>query len=376
VKKLNNIIKKIGLIINPIAGMGGTVGLKGTDGVIYKKAIEMGATPVTPIRANELLSNINNKQKITLLVAPDEMGANIVKNLVINFKIIGEISKETTKEDTKRIAKQMIEEDIDLLIFCGGDGTARDIYDSIGLEKPVVALPAGVKMFSSVFALNPRAAAELVDKFVIEEIETQEKEVLDIDEDLVRQDILQAKLYGYLRVPKIKHLIQSGKTGSGFDRTIEENKQEIAQFIVESMEDDILYFLGSGTTIKTITDILNIPKTLLGIDALYNKQLIGKDLNEKDILELMKTYPNRVIIISPIGGQGFIFGRGNKQFTYDILQEIGIKNIKIIATKQKMKDLDCLRVDTGSLEVDNQFKGFTKVITGYKEELIIEIKTY
>ncbi|MFW9819328.1 MAG: ATP-NAD kinase family protein, partial [Candidatus Thorarchaeota archaeon] len=259
-------------------------------------------------------------------------------------------------------------------IFCGGDGTARDIFDSVDLEKPVVALPAGVKMFSSVFAINPRAAAEIVDKFIDEEIETQEKEVLDIDEDLFRQDILQAKLYGYLKVPKVRHLIQSGKTGSGFERTIEENKQEIAQFIIESMEENILYLLGSGTTIKTITDILNMPKTLLGIDALYNKKLIVEDLNEMDILQLMKKYPNRMIIISPIGGQGFIFGRGNKQFTYEILREIGVKNIKIIATKQKMKDLDCLRVDTGSLEVDNQFKGFTKVITGYKEELIIEIK--
>lgn len=373
-KKLNNPLKKIGLIINPIAGMGGAVGLKGTDGDIYKKAIEMGATPVTPIRANELLSNVKNKDKIMLLVAPGKMGADIVKDLGIQFKIIGKIVEETTEEDTKRIARLMVNQDIDLLIFCGGDGTARDIYDSIGLERPVVALPAGVKMFSSVFAINPRAAAEIVDKFVDEEIETQEKEVLDIDEDLVRQDVLQAKLYGYLKVPKIIHLLQSGKTGSGFERTIEENKQEIAQFMIENMDDNILYFLGSGTTIKTITDNLNIPKTLLGIDALYNKELIGKDLNEEDILKLMKKYPNRLIIVSPIGGQGFIFGRGNKQFTYDILKEIGIKNIKIIATKQKMKDLDCLRVDTGSLEVDNKFKGFTKVITGYKEELIIEIK--
>ncbi|MFX0005094.1 MAG: ATP-NAD kinase family protein [Promethearchaeota archaeon] len=373
-KKHNNPIKKIGLIINPVAGMGGSVGLKGTDGDIYKKAIEMGATPITPLRASELLSTMKNKHKIILLVAPGKMGANIVKDLGIEFKIIGEIGKQTTKEDTKKIAKQMIREGIDLLIFCGGDGTARDIFDSVGLEMPIVALPAGVKMFSSVFAINPRAAAEIVDKFVDEEIETQEKEVLDIDEDLVRQDILQAKLYGYLKVPKVIHLIQSGKTGSGFERTIEENKQEIAQFIIENMQDNILYFLGSGTTIKAITDNLNIPKTLLGIDAIYNKELIRKDLNEKDILQLMTKYTNREIIVSPIGGQGFIFGRGNKQFTYDILQKIGIKNIKIIATKQKMKDLNCLRVDTGSLEVDNQFKGFTKVITGYKEELIIEIK--
>ncbi|MFW9902337.1 MAG: ATP-NAD kinase family protein, partial [Candidatus Thorarchaeota archaeon] len=134
-------MKKIGLIINPIAGMGGSVGLKGTDGDIYKEAIKMGATPVTPIRANELLSNVKNKDNITLLVAPGKMGADIVKDLGIDYRIIGEIGKDTTKEDTKRIAKQLVRESIDLLIFCGGDGTARDIFDSIGLEKPVLALP-------------------------------------------------------------------------------------------------------------------------------------------------------------------------------------------------------------------------------------------
>ncbi len=354
--------------------MGGIVGLKGTDGTIYREAIKMGATPVAPIRASELLSNIKNKEKIILLVAPGKMGADIVRDIDIQFRIIGEIGKETTKEDTKRIAKQMVRENIDLLIFCGGDGTARDIFDSIGLKKPIVALPSGVKMFSSVFAINPRAAAEIIDKFIEEAIETQEKEVLDIDEELFRQDILQSKLYGYLKVPKIRRLIQSGKIGSGFGQTIEENKKQIAQFIVENMQPDILYLLGPGTTIKTITDNLNLPKTLLGIDAIYNKQSVGKDLNEKGILELFNKYDKVNIIISPVGGQGFLFGRGNKQITPKILKFVGKDNIKIVATTEKMRELNYLNVDTGSIETDELLKGFGKVITGYKEELIVKIE--
>jgi predicted polyphosphate/ATP-dependent NAD kinase len=373
-KNNDNSKKKIGLIINPIAGMGGSVGLKGTDGNIYKKALKMGAEPIAPIRVNQLLSYIKRKDEIRLFVAPGKMGADFVKDKGFDFDIIGEIGKDTTSEDTKRIAKQMVRESIDLLIFCGGDGTARDIFDSVGLEVPVVALPAGVKMFSSVFAINPRAAAEIIDKYIEEKIETHEKEVLDIDEDLVRKDILQAKLYGYLKVPKILSLIQSGKTGSGLGKTIEENKQEIAQFIIENMEHDILYLLGPGTTIKTINDNLNLPKTLLGIDAIYNKKIIGKDLNEKGILELLNNYKKIIIIISPVGGQGFLFGRGNKQITPKILSIIGKNNIKIIATKEKMRELDSLRVDTGSIETDDMLMGFGKVITGYKEELIVKIE--
>ncbi len=229
-------------------------------------------------------------------------------------------------------------------------------------------------MFSSVFAINPRAAAQIIDKFIEETIETQEKEVLDIDEELFRKDILQAKLYGYLKVPKILSLIQSGKSGSGSGKTIEENKQEIAQFIIENMENDILYLLGPGTTVKTVTDNLNLPKTLLGIDAVYNKKIVGRDLNEQGIFELLNKYNKVKIIISPIGGQGFIFGRGNKQITPKILKMVGKDNIWIISTVEKMREIDCLRVDTGDIEIDKLLSGFGKVITGYKEELVIRIE--
>ncbi|KKL11299.1 hypothetical protein LCGC14_2547200 [marine sediment metagenome] len=223
-------------------------------------------------------------------------------------------------------------------------------------------------------ALNPRAAAQIIDKFLEQAVETIEKEVLDIDEELVRKDILAAELYGYLKVPKILRLIQSGKTGSNMGRTVEENKRDIAEFIIENMESDILYLLGPGTTVKTITDNLNLHKTLLGIDAISNKKLIGQDLNERSILELLRNYSNVQIIVSPIGGQGFIFGRGNKQFTPEILKKIGKKNIKIIATEEKLRDLNCLRIDTGDTEVDNTFIGFGKVIIGYKEELVLPIE--
>ncbi|MBY8991338.1 MAG: ATP-NAD kinase family protein [Candidatus Lokiarchaeota archaeon] len=367
-------MRKIGFIINPIAGMGGSVGLKGTDGDIYKEALKRGAKPITPKRVSELLSYLIHKERIFMLVAPGNMGADVIEGKSIKFKIIGDIGETTSANDTKRIAKQMVKEGIELLIFCGGDGTARDIYDAIGLERPVVAVPGGVKMYSSVFTFNPKAAAQIIDGFLEDFIETEDREILDIDEELVRKDMLKATMYGYLKVLTFRNLIQAGKEGSKLGRTIEENKQEIAQWIIEDMKEDTLYLLGPGTTVKAITDNLGLPKTLLGIDAIINKKFKGKDLNEKGILKLLEAFDDAEIIISPIGGQGFIFGRGNKQFTSKVIKKVGKKNIKIISTDNKIRNLRCLRVDTGDANFDTELKGLVKVIKGYKEVSVIQIE--
>ena len=367
-------MKRIGFIANPIAGMGGSVGLKGTDGDIFKKAIEMGATPITPSRVQNFLINIKNRDNILLIVAPGKMGEDYVKGKNFKFKVMGDIGENTTAEDTKRIARLMIESGIDLIVFCGGDGTARDIFDVIKLKIPVVAIPSGVKMFSSVFALNPKAAAQILDKFLEETTDTQEKEILDIDEDEFRDNRLVSKLYGYLVVPRVQNLIQNAKDSSKVGRTIDENKYEIAQQIIETMEEGILYLLGPGTTVKSITDQLKLTKSLLGVDSIYNKSLISEDLNENGIIELLDKYQKVKIIVTPIGGQGFVFGRGNKQFTPKILRRVGKKNIIIIGTEDKIKSLKCLRVDTGDDETDKMLEGLTKVIIGYKEELICSIE--
>ena len=366
-------MRLLGLIVNPVAGMGGSVGLKGTDGEIIKDAIKLGAKPIVPNRVEVFLSHLKSKDEFCLLVAPGKMGEELVRGKRVKYKVIGHIQQQTTAEDTKRIAKLMLEEQIELLIFCGGDGTAIDIFDAIKLKIPVVAIPSGVKMFSSVFALNPKAAAQIVDKYIGETTDTQEKEILDIDEDAFRDNRLVSKLYGYLKVPKVQNLIQNAKDSSKIGRTIDENKYEIAQQIIETMEKDSLYLLGPGTTVKSITDQLNLDKTLLGVDAIYNKFLVGEDLNENGIIELLDKYQKVKIIVTPIGGQGFVFGRGNKQFTPKILRRVGKNNIIIIGTEDKIKSLKCLRVDTGDNETDKMLEGLTKVIIGYKEELICKI---
>lgn len=365
--------KAVGLIVNPVAGMGGSVGLKGTDGEMYKKALELGAKPVAPKRTKDLLSHIENRDGITLFVAPGRMGEEYVTECDIPFTAIGTVGSESSADDTKRISAEMLNKGIELLIFVGGDGTARDIYDAIDSKVPVVAVPAGVKVFSSVFAVSARAAAQMVDAFM-EDVQVTEEDVLDIDEDAFRDDRLASKLYGYLLVPSVRSFLQPGKAASSVSRSSIQSKKEIAAYVVEEMDPDTLYLLGPGTTLRAITDEMSVAKTLLGVDAVVAGKLVGKDLNEKGILGLLENHETRKIIVTPIGGNGFIFGRGSKQFTPKVIQRVGKENIMVVATKDKVSQLDCLRVDTGDLELDEMLSGYIEVTVGHKEGMMMEAR--
>ena len=365
--------RTIGLIVNPVAGMGGSVGLKGTDGEMYKKALELGAKPVTPERTKDVLSHIRNKDKITLFVAPGKMGERHVEGTDMPYTVIGRVGGDTAAEDTKRISEEMVNNGIELLVFVGGDGTARDICDTISSKIPVVAVPGGVKVFSSVFSVSARAAAEMIQAFV-ESTDLIEEEVLDIDENAFREGRLASKLYGYLLVPNVKKLLQGAKEASGISGSSVEWKKEIATYTVEEMGKRVLYLLGPGTTLKAIADELGVPKTLLGIDAIFEGKSAGRDLNEKGILALFDKYKKRKIILTPIGGNGFILGRGSKQFTPEVIKQVGRENIMVVATRDKINRLDCLRVDTGDLDLDRLLSGYMEVTVGYKEKMMVKVR--
>jgi predicted polyphosphate/ATP-dependent NAD kinase len=365
--------KAVGLIVNPVAGMGGSVGLKGTDGEMHRKARALGAEPVTPKRAGDFLNHIKRKEAIRLLVAPGIMGEQYVERLDLPYEVIGEIGEKTTAEDTRRIAREMVDRRIALLVFVGGDGTARDVYDAIGSRVPVVAVPAGVKVFGSVFAVSARAAAEMLDAFV-DGTEVTEEEVLDIDEEAFRDDRLAAKLYGYLVVPEVRRFLQPGKAPTNVSRSSVQSKEEIAADVIEEMDPETLYLLGPGSTLKAITDKMGLSKTLLGVDAVRARELVGKDLNEKGILSLLERYAQRKIIVTPIGGNGFIFGRGSKQFTPEVIKQVGRKNILVVGTRDKVGQLSCLRVDTGDFEVDQMLSGYLSMTVGYREAMMVKVR--
>jgi predicted polyphosphate/ATP-dependent NAD kinase len=360
--------KTVGFIVNPVAGMGGAVGLKGTDGkAILEEAIALGAKPIAAQRAETFLTELTPaKGSLKLIVGAGYMGENTAEKCGFTCKVVGEGKKETTSEDTANIAKAMIEVGVDLLVFCGGDGTTRDIQKAVDMKIPVLGVPTGVKMHSALFAVTPQAAARVAIRYLWGGLPLREAEVMDVDEQAFRQGHLSAELYGYMLSPFEPHLIQGNKMASPMTENEVENQAAIAIYIIEQMQPDTIYIIGPGTTTRTVADLLDQKKTLLGVDLFHNKQIIAHDVNEKQIRQAINGKTVR-IIVTPIGGQGFIFGRGNQQISAQVIRRVGLDNIVVIATKSKLDRLASLRVDTSNLELDREFRTRgIRVITDYK----------
>jgi predicted polyphosphate/ATP-dependent NAD kinase len=368
--------KTVGFIVNPVAGMGGAVGLKGTDGKeILNQAIALGAKPIASRRAETfLIGLIPAKKSLNLIVGVGDMGQNQAEKCGFNYKVVGEPRPETTSEDTQTIAKALVEARVDLLVFCGGDGTTRDILKSVGLQVPVLGVPTGVKMHSAVFAVSPQAATKVSVTYLWGGLPLREAEVMDVDETEFRQGHLSAELYGYLLSPFEPHLIQGNKMASPMTENEVENQAAIAIYVIEEMKPKIIYIVGPGTTTRTIGDLLDQKKTLLGVDLFQEKKIVAKDVSEKQILQAINGKTTK-IIVTPIGGQGFIFGRGNQQISSKVIRQVGLDNIVVVSTKSKLDRLESLRVDTGDPELDENFRARgIRVIVDYKmsKEMNIE----
>jgi len=370
-------MKKLGVIVNPIAGLGGRVGLKGTDGdEIVRMARKLGAEPEAPRRAIEALKVISKiKDSIEVLTYPNEMGEDECQEAGLNPKVIGAIhSGATTPEDTKRAAQEMVGEGVDLLLFAGGDGTARNIYDAIRHKVPALGIPAGVKIHSAVYAVTPRSAGHVVVMFLEGGLtKNRVAEVMDIDEDAFRNGLVAAKLHGTLRVPEENRHIQSPKSGGIHSE--KETLQGIAASVIDSMDDTDCYFIiGSGTTTRLIMINLGLKNTLLGVDVVYNKRLVANDVTDKQLLNFIKGRRAK-IVVTVIGGQGHVFGRGNQQISPQVIREVGQENIIVVATKEKLASLRGrpLLVDTGDETLNRELSGYMRVTTGYLDYIVYKV---
>ncbi len=367
----------VGLIVNPIAGIGGRVGLKGSDSPeIVQQAIDLGATPIaqhkTAIALRYLLPYRSTFQLITY---PYEMGETVAIECGIKPSVIGEITPgKTSAEDTQFAALKIKESGAEIILFAGGDGTARDIYQAIGDSVPVVGIPAGVKIHSAVYAKNAIRAGELAALFIRGKLVSMyNSEVIDIDEEAFRQGRLITKLYGYLKVPQHRNLLQGIKSGSpSTERAV---LGDIARDVIERMQENVIYIIGPGTTTRAITDQLGLEKTLLGVDVIENKRLMAKDVNESQILSLTENR-KAYIIITPIGGQGFILGRGNQQISPAVVRQVGIQNIILVSTPEKIYSLKGTPfwVDSGDTDLDIKLRGYQRVICGYHEEIAYKVE--
>lgn len=361
-------MKKLGVIVNPVAGVGGRVGLKGSDGAdILERALALGAKKESPVRAVQALKVIAEQATDFEVIAyPQEMGADECLEAGLEPQVIGEISSgATTPDDTQAAARQMADLGVDLILFAGGDGTARNIYNAVGEKLPVLGIPAGVKIHSAVYAVTPRAAGEVAALYLGGKVvNLRESEVMDIDENAFREGVVAARLYGYMRVPEERRFVQSVKSGG--IRAEKEALLAITYDVIDAMEDsDEYWIIGPGTTTRNIMNELGLKNTLLGVDVVKDKQVAANDVTESQLWEIIEGKPAR-IVVTIIGGQGHVFGRGNQQLSPRIIRHVGKAGIIIIATTEKLVALNNrpLLVDTGDEELNQELSGFMRVTTG------------
>lgn len=370
-------MEEIGLIINPIAGMGGSVGLKGTDGEdTLEKAIKLGSIPKSKEKARISLKELLPvKENIRIITPEGDMGENEAKKLGFEVETIKlEEHEKTTSNHTSFACEKIFERNVKLLLFVGGDGTARDICKVVGNKLVTLGVPAGVKIHSPVYAINPKIAGQIALKYIKNEIKSSiEKEVVDIDENEYRLGRVNTKLYGYLKVPSDNKSLQNKKAPTQLSE--DASQKAIGLYLVDSMEDDIFYIIGPGTTTRAILDNLNLDSTLLGVDIVRNKEIVKLDVNEDYILNIVRNNKSK-LIITPTGGQGYLLGRGNQQISSSVIKEIGKENIIVVSTLYKLQSLKFqpLYVDTFNEEIDTLLNGYMKIVVGYKDEIVYPVK--
>lgn len=378
---------RLGLIINPLAGIGGPTALKGSDGeTTVTQALARGAEPRAPLRARQTLEKLLPfRDKITLYTWAGEMGQQVAEALGFTTVALGAPALNpagseapfsggpSTAVDTENAARALAALPVDLILFAGGDGTARNMVNAVGTSLPVLGIPAGVKIHSGAYAVNPQGAAEILLRLLNGDlIALTDTDVRDIDENAFREGRVIARTYGELRVPADGRFLQNVKCGGAEVESLQ--LEDIAAELIERLDDDTYYVIGPGTTTRALMEALHQPNTLLGVDLLQGRRCVGTDLTEAQLWEQLKDKPFK-IIVTAIGGQGHLFGRGNQQISPRLIRLAGKDNLWVVATRAKLTALagKPLRLDTGEEALDKALSGYIQVIVGYQASVLYEI---
>lgn len=378
---MNDSRLRVGLLVNPWAGVGGPAGLRGSDGAgIRGAALARGVAPRAGERALQCLRALQPLgSRIEWLTRAGDMGADALAAAGMPAVVTGcAAAVPSSADDTVIAARELLAAGIDLLLFVGGDGTARDVCDAVGTRVPALGIPAGVKMYSGVFAVSPEAAAEIVARLLAGNAVTiEDAEVRDIDEEAFRADRVLSRHYGELRVPGVRGCVQHVKCGGQLADAVAQ--QEIAAGVVEELEPGVLYLVGTGSTTKAVMDALGLPDSLLGIDAVRDGKLLGRDLDACALRELLLRHARVRMVLTATGGQGFVLGRGNQQLAADVVRAVldreGRDGILVLATRDKLDELAGrpLLVDTGDAAVDAALAGLQPVVTGYRQRVLYRL---
>lgn len=363
---------RLGLIVNPLAGLGGSVALKGSDGVA-SEAIAKGAVPKSHLRMQQTLAVIEAyKSRIEIITASGDMGETLAKSMGFSTRVVYQTPETTAAQDTQKVVSELLNETLDLLLFAGGDGTARDVYAVADDKLPVLGVPAGVKIHSGVYGITPHASGMVVKMLLDGDlVSLMSADVMDIDEVAFRTGVVRARRFGEMQVPAEPRYVQAVKMGG--KESDELVLADIAAEAIEQMEDH-LCIMGSGSTVAAVMSELGLDNTLLGVDLIQDETLLASDLSATELLQLTEDKSLK-LFITLIGGQGHILGRGNQQLSPELVKRVGKDNIVILATKTKLKALDGrpLIVDSGDPELDIELAGYYKVVTGYHDYVMYQV---
>lgn len=365
----------LGLIINPLAGLGGPAALKGSDGVAAE-ALARGAEPRAALRTRIALECLRPlRERIEFLSFPGPMGGDLLREMGFAHRLLRELGDQpTSADDTRQAVAALQEAGVALILFAGGDGTARDVCAVARQGQPVLGIPAGVKIHSGVYAISPRAAGELTRHLVAGGlVRLASGEVRDLDETALRDGRVAARWYGELTVPEeggyMQHVKQAGMESE------ELVLSDLAAWLEDSWETGVRYVLGPGSTLHGLAQNLGLETTLLGVDVIENGRVIARDVTEAQLFELVDGHP-ALLLVTAIGGQGHILGRGNQQISPRVLRAIGLEQLRVVATKRKLQTLAGrpLLVDSGDPALDEAFPDAVRVWAGYKEELLYPLR--